>query len=57
MRSKREREDYYLGPLHVIIRGHLQGSQYGILTWSIQRRHTVDIWFGQRLITLRRKSD
>ena len=56
MRSKRERKDYYLGPLHVIIRGYSQGPQYGILTWSIHRRHTVDVWFSQTLITFRRRT-
>jgi hypothetical protein len=56
MRKKRERKDYYFGPMHVIVRGHLQGPQYGILTWSIHRRHTVDIWFAQTLITIRRNS-
>jgi hypothetical protein len=56
MRKKREREDYYFGPMHVIVRGHLQGPQYGFITWSIDRRHTLDVWFGQTLLTFRRKS-
>ena len=57
MRSNRKRKDYYFGPLHVIVRGHAQGPQYGILTWSIHRKHTIDFWFGQTLITFRRRSD
>ena len=53
---KRERKDYFLGPVHVIVRGHSESSQYGFLTWSIHRKHTLDIWFAQTLITIRRNS-
>lgn len=56
MRKKRERKDYFLGPLHVIVRNHSESSQYGFLTWSINRKHTLDIWFAQTLITIRRNS-
>jgi hypothetical protein len=50
------RKDYFTGPLHLILRKSTQRSQYGILAWSTNETYILDIWFGQRLISFRRKN-
>lgn len=52
----RTRQDYYLGPLHVIIRGYTDSPQYGALVWGCASRNpTLDVWVHQTLITLRKR--
>lgn len=49
------RKDWYLGPLHIIVRGYKENSQYGALLWGRKiRSTTLDIWFNKTLITFTR---
>lgn len=47
------REDYFYGPFHMIFRKDCTDNQYGVTAWSIDRRWTIDIWLGNKFITLR----
>jgi hypothetical protein len=48
------RHDYFLGQLHIIVRGYTD-PQYGALLWG-GRSKTLDIWFNKTLFTFRRKN-
>lgn len=54
MRNTRQRRDYFLGRLHLIIRGY-NTPQYGVLTWRAHRHEpfTVDVWARRTLLTFR----
>lgn len=49
------RKDWTLGGWH-LIRRTADTTQYGTLLWSLQGRHTLDVWVGRTLWTLRRLS-
>jgi hypothetical protein len=51
-----DRQDWYIGRLHVIRRPHRESAQYGLLGWGGRRFGafpTLDIWVGQVLWTVR----
>lgn len=47
------RKDWMLGRWH-LIRRTADTTQYGMLLWSLQGKHTLDVWIGRTLWTLRR---
>lgn len=47
------RKDFYIGPLHIIIRGYTDDPQYGTLLWGSNNK-TLDIWFNRTLFTFRK---
>ena len=49
----RPRRDWFIGPLHVIVRGYREPAQYGCLLWSTGHGWTFDVWIHQTLWTLR----
>jgi hypothetical protein len=53
--KKLAREDFFVGPVHIIWRGYKSHPQYGFLAWGSARRWTLDVWIHQRLLTLRRR--
>lgn len=49
-----ERKDFYIGPLHIIMRGYRENPQYGMLFWGKNIKDpTLDVWIKQTLFTFR----
>ena len=49
-----DRKDWTLGKWN-LIRRTAQTSQYGWQLWSLHGKHTLDVWIGRTLWTLRQQ--